>query len=141
MDTRPRISLISLCTVQLRTLCAAHSLATLCLCTTSGPDPGNCPASGAPWSSAMPPSLGRGRVTNNNGEKSATLKSTLCNIILTQEYAPTLATNEENVEIFQEVLKKKIPAGGCRSKPAPLHKIQSNDINSTRFLNDKFGFI
>ena len=25
-----------------------------------------CPASGAPWSSAMPPSLGRGRVTDNN---------------------------------------------------------------------------
>ena len=27
---------------------------------------GSCPASGAPWSSAMPPSLGRGRVTNTN---------------------------------------------------------------------------
>ena len=27
---------------------------------------GSCPASGAPRSSAMPPSLGRGRVTNNN---------------------------------------------------------------------------
>ena len=27
---------------------------------------GSCPASGAPWSSARPPSLGRGRVTNNN---------------------------------------------------------------------------
>ena len=26
---------------------------------------GSCPASGAPWSSAMPPFLGRGRVTNN----------------------------------------------------------------------------
>ena len=26
---------------------------------------GSCPASGAPWSSAMPPSLGRGRVNNN----------------------------------------------------------------------------
>ena len=26
----------------------------------------SCPASGAPWSSAMPPSLGRGRVNNNN---------------------------------------------------------------------------
>ena len=33
----------SFCTVQLRTLCAAHSLATLCLCTTSGPDPGELP--------------------------------------------------------------------------------------------------
>ena len=27
---------------------------------------GSLPASGASWSSAMPPSLGRGRVTNNN---------------------------------------------------------------------------
>ena len=42
-DTRPRTSLISFCIVQLRTLCAAHSLATLCLCTTSGPDPGELP--------------------------------------------------------------------------------------------------
>ena len=39
-ETRPRTSLISFCTVQPRTLCAAHSLATLCLSTTSGPDPG-----------------------------------------------------------------------------------------------------
>ena len=43
VDTRPRTSLISFCTVQLRTLCAAHSLATLCLCTISGPDPGELP--------------------------------------------------------------------------------------------------
>ena len=27
---------------------------------------GSCPASGAPWSSAIPPSLERGRVNNNN---------------------------------------------------------------------------
>ena len=40
VDTRPRISLISFCTAQLRTFCAAHFLATLCLSTTSGPDPG-----------------------------------------------------------------------------------------------------
>ena len=66
VDTRPRTSLISFCTVQLRTLCAAHSLAILCLYTTSGPDPGELPGFWAPWSSAMPPSLGRGRVTNNN---------------------------------------------------------------------------
>ena len=39
-DTRPRTSLISFCTVQQRTLCAAHSLATLCLFMTSGPGPG-----------------------------------------------------------------------------------------------------
>ena len=43
MDTRPRTPLISLCTVQLRTLCAAHSLATLYLFTTTGPDPGELP--------------------------------------------------------------------------------------------------
>ena len=38
-DTRPRTPLISFCTVQLRTLCAARSLATLYLFTTSGPGP------------------------------------------------------------------------------------------------------
>ena len=43
VDTRPRTSLISFCTVQLRTLCAAHTLATLCLFTISGPDPGKLP--------------------------------------------------------------------------------------------------
>ena len=42
-DICPRTPLISFCTVQLRTLCAAHSLTTLCLCTTSGPDPGELP--------------------------------------------------------------------------------------------------
>ena len=43
VDTRPRTSLISFCTVQQQTLYAAHSLATLCLFTTSGPDPGELP--------------------------------------------------------------------------------------------------
>ena len=43
VDTRPRTPLISFCTVQLRTLCAAYSLATLCLSTASGPDPGELP--------------------------------------------------------------------------------------------------
>ena len=47
-DTRPKTPLISFCTIQLRTICAAHSLATLCLCATSGPGPGHFPASGAP---------------------------------------------------------------------------------------------
>ena len=41
--TRPRTSLISFFIVQLRTVCAAHSLATLYLFTTSGPDPGKLP--------------------------------------------------------------------------------------------------
>ena len=43
-DTRPRTLLISFCTVQLRTLCAAHSLAALGLFTISGPDPGELPS-------------------------------------------------------------------------------------------------
>ena len=43
VNTHPRTPLISFCTVQLRTLCAAHSLATLCLSTTSGSDPGELP--------------------------------------------------------------------------------------------------
>ena len=43
VDTRPRTPLISFCTVHLRTLYAAHSLATLCLSTTSGPEPGELP--------------------------------------------------------------------------------------------------
>ena len=65
VDTRPRTPLISFCTVRLRTFWAAHSLATLSL------RPlvealGSFPASVAPWSSAMPPSLGRDRVTNIN---------------------------------------------------------------------------
>ena len=33
---------------------------------------GRFPASGAPWSSAMPPSLGRGRVINNNNKRRGT---------------------------------------------------------------------
>ena len=44
MDACPRTPLISFCTVQLQTLCAAHSLVTLCLSTTSGPDPGELPS-------------------------------------------------------------------------------------------------
>ena len=43
VDTRPRTPFISFCTVQLRTLCVAHSLTALCLFTTSGPDPGELP--------------------------------------------------------------------------------------------------
>ena len=43
VDIRPRTSLISFCTVQLRTLCATHSWATLCPSTTSGPDLGESP--------------------------------------------------------------------------------------------------
>ena len=42
-DTRPRTPLIPFCTVQLSTLCAARSLATLCLSTTSSSGPGKLP--------------------------------------------------------------------------------------------------
>ena len=62
-NTRPRKLLISFCTIQLRTLCAAHCLATLCLLRPLVQALGSCPASGDPWSSAIPPSLRRGRVT------------------------------------------------------------------------------
>ena len=34
---------------------------------------GSCPASGAPWYSAMPPSLGRGRVISNNNNNNNSL--------------------------------------------------------------------
>ena len=43
VDTCPRTPLISFCTVQLQTLCAAHPFATLCFSTTSGPDLGELP--------------------------------------------------------------------------------------------------
>ena len=43
MDTSPKTPLVSFCTLLLRTRCAAHSLATLCLCTTPSPDPGELP--------------------------------------------------------------------------------------------------
>ena len=68
VDTRPMTPLISFCTVQLRTLCAAHSLATLYLFTTSGPDPGELLGF---WGSMVfrhAPSLGWGRVNNNNNK-------------------------------------------------------------------------
>ena len=43
VDTRPRTLLISFCTIQLRTLCAARSLATLRLSTNSGQGTGELP--------------------------------------------------------------------------------------------------
>ena len=61
-DTRSRTPLISLYTFQLRHLCAAHSLATVSLRPLVQALE-ICLASGAPWCSTMPPSLGRGRVT------------------------------------------------------------------------------
>ena len=66
--------------VQPRILYAARSLATLCLSTTSGPSPGEFQASGIPWSSAMPPSLGRGRVINSNLDGYVCLRFMLKNV-------------------------------------------------------------
>ena len=43
---------------------------------------GSCSASGAPWSSAMPPSLGSGRVINNNIKESVENFYAKCAIIL-----------------------------------------------------------
>ena len=67
-DTCLGTPLISFCTVELRTLCAAHFLATLCLSTTSGPDPGELPGF---WGSmvfrhAPIPRKGSGKNSNNN---------------------------------------------------------------------------
>ena len=55
----------------LQTLVSGHLssyklFVTLCLPTTSVQTLWSCPASGAPWSSTIPPSLGRGRIINNN---------------------------------------------------------------------------
>ena len=66
VDTRPRTPLISFFTVQLRTLCAAHFLAIFCLYDLWSRPRGVARLLGRPWSSALPPSLGRGRVNNNN---------------------------------------------------------------------------
>ena len=61
-NTLPRTPLISFCIFQLWTLCAVYSLSLRPLVQTLG----SFPASGFPWSSDMPPSLGRGRVINKN---------------------------------------------------------------------------
>ena len=65
--TRPWKPLISFCTVQLWTLCVARSLAIFSL------QPldqalGTFPVSGASWSSAINPYLGRGRVTTTTAK-------------------------------------------------------------------------
>ena len=72
VDTRPRTSLISFCTVQLRTLRRSLFGDSLSLYDLWSRPWGVAPASGIPWSSAMPPSLGRGRVINNNNNKNPT---------------------------------------------------------------------
>ena len=64
----------SLARIKLRTLCTAHSLATLCLSTTSGPDPGELPSFWGSMVFAMPPSLGRGWVTNSNSNNTKVIQ-------------------------------------------------------------------
>ena len=54
--------IISLCAIQLRTLCAARFLATLCRFTTSAPGPGELSSFWGFMLSRQAPSLGRGRV-------------------------------------------------------------------------------
>ena len=57
-DTCPRTLLISFCTVQLRTLCAAHSLATLCLLYDLWSRPWGIAGFWGSMVFTMPPSLG-----------------------------------------------------------------------------------
>ena len=82
VDTRPRTSLISFCTVQLRTLCAAHSLATLCLFMTSGPDSGELPGF---WGSmvfrhAPIPRKGSGKQQQQHLKKPSEISKTTNNV-------------------------------------------------------------
>ena len=66
--TRPRAPLILFCTVQLRTLCVARSLAIFCLSTTSVPAPGKFPDF---WGSMVfrhAPILRKGSGNNNNSK-------------------------------------------------------------------------
>ena len=124
--------LISFCTVQLRPLRATHSLATLCLSTTSGPTLENCPASGAPWSPAMPPSLGRGWVTNNNNNNVANLTSD----------TPGLS-EKDRIEMSLERLSQRFGVrGGFLSEPEIrksryVNKLVSSSANITKEFKDQ----
>ena len=66
---------------------------------------GSCPASGASWSSAMPPSLGRGRVTNNKDSKIGTeyLQEETINVMKwLQEYQEKSSHLEPKIDDSQE---------------------------------------
>ena len=67
-DTRLRTPLISFCTVQLRTLCVARSLAIFCLCTTSGPGPEELLGFWGLMVFHHPPILRKGSGNNNNSK-------------------------------------------------------------------------
>ena len=75
--THPSTPLISFCTVQLRTLCAACSLETLCLSTTSGPGHGELPSFWGLMVFPNPRNLNRatttkGRATTTKGRVTTT---------------------------------------------------------------------
>ena len=118
MVTRPRIPLISFCTVQLRTLCAAHSLATLYLFTTCGPDPGEFPVF---WGSMVSrhapiPQKGSGKQQQRDGvvvRASASLSVDLGFIPLVESYQKTLKD-----AIYSFPAWRSEFMGGVENKPA-----------------------
>ena len=81
---------------------ATLSLATLCFSTTSGPGHGELPGSGDAWSSDMPPSLGRGRVINNNASKKA-LKKTIKSKLETKH--PSTQVKLLKTEVIELMIK------------------------------------
>ena len=70
--TRPRTSLISFCTVQLRTLCVARLLANFCLSTTFGPGPGKFPGFWGLMIFRNQPIPRKGSGNNNNSKTEIT---------------------------------------------------------------------
>ena len=104
VDTRSRISLISFCTVQLRTLCAAHSLATLCLCMTSGPDPGELPGF---WGSMVFRHAPIPRKGSGNQQQQQAKQLDVTNII-TREIAPSHEIISPPNSSFSEIVKRPL---------------------------------
>ena len=95
-DICPRTSAISFCTVQLRTLCAAHFLATLCLSTTSGPSAGEWPGF---WGSMVfrHASIPRQGLGNNNNNKSRLLRQAAIHcssLVPTELFLPAFKGND-----------------------------------------------
>ena len=70
--TRPRTPLISFCTVQLRTLCVARSLAICYFSTTSGPGPGEFPSFWGLMVFCQQPIPRKGFGNNNNSKTEIT---------------------------------------------------------------------
>ena len=76
-DTRPRTSLVSFCTVHLRTICVARSLTIFCLSTTFGPDPGVLPGFWGLMVLSHQPIPRKGSGYNNNNTKTETTDALL----------------------------------------------------------------